>query len=73
MSAAACGALQLKIQQLEHAGGEPSPGRGACLCGTPESLFPIPLVESYRNVIRLYYGKTLHDETGSQAVGEPFR
>ena len=36
-----------------------------CHCGEPESLFPIPLIESYRNVLRLYYGKTLHDREGA--------
>ena len=61
MSAAACGCLQLKIlgecktTQRRHVFGK-------CFCGPQESLFPIPLVESYSNVIRLYYGKTVHDE-----------
>ena len=67
MSAAACGALQLRIQLWEAARPMRSMNAGSkCLCGTPESLFPIPLVESYRNddgtsVLSLYYGKTLHD------------
>ena len=59
MSAAACGSLQLKIMRSEPY------ANGNCHCGDPESLFPIPLIESYRNVLRLYYGKTLHDREGA--------
>ena len=63
MSAAASGALQLKIYLSRRS------ANGECLftchCGEPESLFPIPLIESYRNVLRLYYGKTLHDREGA--------
>ena len=59
MSAAASGALQLKIY-LSRARAD-----GACHCGEPESLFPIPLIESYAGVLRLYYGKTLHDREGA--------
>ena len=61
MSAAACGALQMKI--LMHPTGD-SPSHGRCHCGERESLFPIPLIESYENVLKLYYGKTWHDEKG---------
>lgn len=59
MSAAASSALQLKIRLSK------ATANGACHCGEPESLFPIPLIESYRNVLRLYYGKTLHDREGA--------
>ena len=61
MSAAACGALQMKMQMQTP--GE-SPSHGQCHCGERESLFPIPLIESYDNVLKLYYGKTWHDEKG---------
>ena len=64
MSAAACGSLQLKIMRSNSARIEPH-ANGNCHCGDPETLFPIPLIESYRNVLRLYYGKTLHDREGA--------
>ena len=60
MSAAACGSLQLRIHQLMQFHDVSTAG-GECNCGYEESLFPIPLVESYRNRLRLYYGKTLHN------------
>ena len=60
MSAAACGALQIKIRRSTNT----QPEHGKCQCGEWESLFPIPLIESYDNVLKLYYGKTWHDEKG---------
>lgn len=52
MSAAAAGALQLKVQQLELASGHLL-ARGKCRCGTPVSGN------------RLCYGKTVDDEAGA--------
>ena len=64
MSAAASGCLQLKMHQCSREAGWFAE-RYKCKCGPTESLFPIPLVESFPNHLRLYYGKTLHDETSA--------
>ena len=64
MSAAASGCLQLKILQWQRRNNHPTVS-GKCFCGSHESLFPIPLIESYCSVIRLYYGKTVHDVEGT--------
>lgn len=69
MSAAASTALQMKIyndEQESQARGVAVgvPARGKCLCGTPESLFPIPLIQCKENLVCIYYGKTSHDHTG---------
>ena len=64
MSAAACGCLQLKIRETDKQLGLPT-ATGKCHCGRHEALFPIPLIESYCNVVRLYYGKTVHDEAST--------
>ena len=69
MSAAASGCLQLKLLQWQRQYNNPPPTvSGKCFCGSHESLFPIPLIESYCNVIRLYYGKTVHDVKGTCGV-----
>ena len=65
MSAALSGALQLRICLKHQSMRRRAVDNGNCHCGDPESLFPIPLIESYQNVIRLYYGKTLHDRIGA--------
>ena len=65
MSAGACGALQLKMQQRSRQALKAHVPAGMCHCGPPESLFPIPLVESCKKGLRLYYGKTFHDDSGS--------
>ena len=65
MSAAACGCLQLKIRETDKQQQSNTPAFGKCQCGRPETLFPIPLIESYCNVVRLYYGKTKHDATST--------
>ena len=64
MSAAACGCLQLKIRETHKQLGHTT-ASGKCHCGHGETLFPIPLIESYHNVVRLYYGKTVHDATST--------
>ena len=65
MSAAASGALQIRIRQYRKDVHGVVDDNGKCHCGDPESLFPIPLIQSYRNVLRLYYGKTFHDREGA--------
>ena len=67
MSAAASGCLQLKILRCQQKERQQTV-LGKCFCGSHESLFPIPLIESYCNVIRLYYGKTAHDVKGTCGV-----
>ena len=67
MSAAASGCLQLKIHHCSREAGW-FVKRYKCKCGPMESLFPIPLVESYPNHLRLYYGKTLHSETSAYST-----
>ena len=64
MSAAACGCLQLKIRETDKRQGCITRSN-KCQCGRHETLFPIPLIESYCNVVRLYYGKTKHDATST--------
>ena len=64
MSAAACGCLQLKIRETDKRQGCITRSN-KCQCGRHETLFPIPLIKSYCNVVRLYYGKTMHDPTST--------